>query len=376
MADINKIRKEIDQIDKELLPLFLKRMDCSHLVAEYKIANNMPILDKEREQEILRDKAAQVCDSLKESVVDFYSSIMRISRNAQQREIFEAAVQNQWEFPTKPLIENPTVAYQGIPGANSETALMEFFGEKCKKVNVMTFGEVLDAIDDGAADYGILPIENSSTGSISATYDLLSGRNFYILGEVKININHCLVAPQDAEIRDIKKVYSHEQGFMQCKDFFRNHPKMVFEPYHNTALAAKMISGLGDPSVAAIADHRTASLYNLKVLADNISSTSTNITRFVVISKSGYINSDCNKTSILFTLPDESGALSHILQVFADCELNLAKIQSMPNPAASFEYMFFVDFEGNLENPQTIGALNELSKKCASLRILGNYPSV
>ncbi len=377
MTDLNDLRKQIDEIDAELLPLFTKRMECSRKVAEYKIANNMPVFDPSREEQILNNKADLVSDELKTSVREFYSSIMKISK-AMQTKIIGAGRKADLldSFENGPMVTNPTVAYQGIPGANSETALIKFFGEDTKKINVMTFGEVLDAVESGDADYGVLPLENSSTGSISGAYDLLERRDMYIIGEVNVDICHCLVALPTAELRDIRKVYSHEQGYMQCKKFFDNYPKMTFHPYHNTAMAAKMISGLGDVSCAAVADIRTAELYGLQVLADNISSIGTNITKFVVVAKKGHLDKDNNKISVMFTLPHQSGALCKALSIFSDNGLNLLKILSRPSHDENFEYIFFVDFEGNLLDDAVKNAISQLDSFTESLKILGSYKGV
>ncbi len=375
MYDIDYLRNEIDKIDAELLPLFLKRMECSGKVAEYKRANNLPVLDKVREEQILNNKSKSVSTELQKSVRDFYTDIMKISRSYQAKELYTSVRNTPWlsGFKSVSLKADPTVAYQGIPGANSETALIKFFGEDTKKINVMTFSEVLDAIESGDADYGVLPIENSSTGSISGVFDLLEQKDFYIIGEVRVDIQHCLVGLPGAELRDIRNVYSHEQGYMQCKEFFKQYPKMEFQPYYNTAIAAKMIAGLGDISNAAVADGRTAKLYGLQILADNISSIKTNITRFAILAKEGIISPECDKISVMFTLPHQSGALCNVLSAFSDGGVNLLKIESRPGKDGNFEYLFFVDFEGNLKNSHIVNVLAEVMGSCASFRILGNY---
>ena len=375
MYDIKELRKKIDQIDSELLPLFLKRMEVSGMVADFKRENGLPVLDRKREKEILTNKMEKVNDEQKIPVRDFFAEVMRISRAFQTKVLSNPDNKELIlkDFEKSPLKNDPTVAYQGIPGANSETALLSFFGEDTKKVNVMTFSEVLDKIDSGEADYGVLPIENSSTGSISGVFDLLEKRNFYIVGEVAVDIHHALIGLSGAELRDIRKVYSHEQGYMQCKEFFSKYPKMTFEPYHNTAMAAKMILGLGDNSNAAIADERTAELYGLKVLASNISSIDVNITRFVVLSKKGSLDENHNKISTIFTLPDESGALSNILLAFSENGINLVKIESRPSHDGNFEYLFFVDFEGNLLDENVKNTLEIVSHSAKSLKVLGNY---
>lgn len=375
MYDIKLLRNKIDEIDSQLLPLFLSRMECSHQVADYKRANNLPVLDKEREKQILADKAAKVSDENKDAVKSFFAGIMAISRAAQTKDLTTASADlfKLEKFDSDELNSDPIVAYQGIPGANSETALIKFFGEECKKTNVMTFGEVADAVEAGNADFGVLPVENSSTGSISGVLDLLEKRDLYIIGEVAVEIDHCLVGMKGAELRDIRTVYSHEQGYMQCKAFIDSYPKMEFAPYHNTAMAAKMISGLGDISNAAIADRRTAQLYGLDILAENISSIGTNITRFAIIAKHGHLDPGYNKISIMFTLPHKSGALSSLLSVLADEGLNLVKIESRPSHNGSFEYIFFVDFEGNLLDEKINNVMAQIASSTASLKILGNY---
>ncbi len=375
MNELENLRKQIDEIDAELLPLFLKRMDCSAAIAKYKKANNLPVLDRVREKEILDNKTALADKDKSTAVRDFFSAIMSIS-SASQKKILApdaADVDLCKIFDRGELKSDPTVAYQGIAGANSETALIKIFGNSCKSVNTMTFAEVLDAVEKGAADYGILPLENSSTGSISDVYDLLESREFYIVGEVDIPIEHCLVGLQSSDIRDVRTVYSHEQGYLQCKDFFKNYPKIEFQAYYNTALAAKLIAGSGDNSKAAIADKRTADIYGLKILAENISSSDNNITRFAAIAKRGVLNEKCNKISILFSLPNESGSLNHILSEFADNGLNLVKIESRPIHDKNFEYMFFVDFEGNLLDEKVRKIINTIAKNTSYLKLLGNY---
>lgn len=376
MNDLEIQREKIDEIDKQLLPLFLERMNCSKAVADYKRKNNMPILDKAREKAILDHKMSLVEPEKATAVRDFFSSIMSISRAAQRKLLAsdKANIDLEKIFDTGSLKPDPTVVFQGVAGANSETALMKIFGADCKRINVMTFGETLEAVEKGEADYAVLPLENSSTGSISGVYDLLETRDFYIVGEVDVPIEHCLVSLPDAELSDIETVYSHEQGYLQCKEFFKSYPKIEFQAYYNTALAAKLIAGMGDKSNAAISDPRCASLYGLKILADDISTSHNNVTRFAAVAKRGVLNEGCGKISVLFTLPNESGALSHILSEFSINDLNLVKIESRPRRDRNFEYMFFVDFEGNLLDEKVQRVMDTLAESTSYLKILGNYP--
>ncbi len=377
MNDLEFQRKKIDEIDKQLLPLFLERMECSRAVAEYKKINNMLVLDKAREKEILDHKMSQVAPEKASAVRDFFSSIMSISRAAQRKQLASdiSAVDLDKTFDCGHLKSDPTVVFQGVAGANSETALIKLFGADCKRTNVMTFAETLDTVEAGTADYAVLPLENASTGSISGVYDLLEIRDFYIIGEVDVNIEHCLVAHPDAEIADIKTVYSHEQGYLQCKEFFKHYPEIEFKSYYNTAMSAKLVAGFGDKSLAAIADPRCADIYGLKVLARNISTSGNNVTRFAVVAKRGILNGSCDKISILFTLPHECGSLSHILSEFSVNGLNLLKIESRPLADKNFEYMFFIDFEGNLLDEKVQRVMGTVAESTSYLKILGNYPS-
>ncbi|MBQ9756944.1 MAG: chorismate mutase [Clostridia bacterium] len=375
MNELETLRNKIDEIDEKLLPLFLERMECSEKVADYKKRNNLPVLDKSREKQILDHKGSLVSPDKASFVRDFFSEIMSISRKSQRQFLacgdFDSDLYAG--FDRSDLKENPTVVFQGVAGANSETALMKIFGDDTKRINTMTFAEALDALDENRADYAVLPFENSSTGSISGVFDLLESRDLYIVSEVDVPIVHCLVAPQGATLDIIQSVYSHEQGYLQCKDFFKNYPKMKFTTYHNTALAAKYVAGMGDTTLAAIADKRTANIYGLKVLAENISTNQNNVTRFAAIAKRGILNEDCNKISILFTLPNESGSLHHILSEFKNSGLNLVKIESRPRHDRNFEYMFFVDFEGNLLDPSVRQVMSAIKENIAYLKILGNY---
>ncbi len=375
MNELETLRCEIDEIDSQLLPLFLKRMEYSKEVADYKRKNALPILDKTRENEILYKKTASVSSDKASFVRDFFSEIMAISRKAQRQLLSGSNLKNSLfeGFDRCGLKETPMVVFQGVSGANSETALMKIFGNDTNRINVMTFAETLDALQEGKADYAVLPFENSSTGSISGVFDLLENRELYIVSEVDVPISHCLVAPKGATLDTIRQVYSHEQGYLQCKEFFENYPKMKFSAYHNTALAAKYVAGLSDTSVAAIADKRTAEIYGLKILAENISTNQNNVTRFVAIAKRGILNENCNKISILLTLPNESGALCQILSEFKNSGLNLVKIESRPRCDKNFEYMFFIDFEGSLLDSDVQNVISAIQENTTSLKILGNY---
>lgn len=375
MKDLKTLRNEIDEIDRELLPLFLKRTEISRSVAQYKIENNLKVLDREREREILQSKTEGLSSDLKDSVYRFYSSVMAISRSVQSRELSasKGGADILAGFEHKELEKSGAVAYQGVKGAYSEEALTKAFGENAETISLMTFSEVVQSVVSGNAKYGILPIENSTTGSIADVCDLIEKNSLYIVGEVDIPIKHCLMALKGAELSDIKTVYSHEQGIMQCGDFLKKLGDVELKSYFNTALSAKKIAGGTDKTVAAIAGKRAAEIYGLDILCGDIASGEENTTRFAIVSKCGIINESCNKISLAFRLPHESGTLAGVLSALASGGLNLTKIESRPLKGEGFEYMFYADIEGNLLNSQVIGAINQLAGETSYIRLLGNY---
>lgn len=376
MNNLEDLRKKIDKIDSELMPLFTERMKCSADVAEYKRANNMPVLDKKRETEILNAKMQAAEEGFGAAVYDFYTAIMAISRAAQNERLAKKNAKIDISGFERSFKSDPTVVFQGAAGANSESALINIFGEDCKRKNAMTFAEVLDMVENGEADYGILPMENTFTGSITDVYDLLSERDLYIIAETDIPIEHCLIGMPDAELSDIKTVYSHEQAYLQSREFFSKMQDIDFKPHFNTALSAKVIAGCGDKSKAAIASRRAAKIYGLKVLAENISQSGSNATRFAAVAKKGVITEESSKISIHFTLPNESGSLDRILAVFARNGLNMVKIESRPSRDKNFDYWFFIDFEGCLLDDNTKRALEQVAEQAEGFRLLGNYKTV
>ncbi len=376
MNKLEELRKRIDEIDGELMPLFTARMKCSAEVAEYKRENSMPVLDKKRETEILNAKMNSAEEGFENAVYDFYTAIMAISRAAQSDKLGKTEAQIDLGGFEREFKSNPTVVFQGAAGAHSESALINIFGEECTRKNAMTFAEVLDIVERGDADYGILPIENTSTGSITDVYDLLSERDFYIIAETDIPIEQCLVGLRGAELGDIRTVYSHEQAYMQSREFFAGLKDISFEAHFNTALSAKVVAGSGDKSKAAIAGKRAAEIYGLKVLAENISGNANNATRFAAVAKKGIITKESEKISIHFTLPNESGSLDRVLAVFARNGLNMVKIESRPSLDRNFDYWFFIDFEGCLLDDNIKRALEQVKEQTEGFRLLGNYKSV
>lgn len=361
MKDIKQCRAEIDAIDKQLVSLFEQRMHVSRDVAAYKHANHMDIMDSAREQSVLVSRAELVAeDALKQPAMDFFREVMRISREEQRRYL-------------DAINETELVAYSGVPGAFSESAVVGFFGEDCQRVNFKTFEEVFAAVADGRVKYGVVPVENSSSGSINTVYDLLGQYSCHIVGEQLVRVEHCLLGLPGAKLEDITTVFSHEQGFAQCPTFLGEHPDWVTTPYFNTAIAAKHVSELGDRQNAAIASRLAARHYGLEILAPDIHSFDGNHTRFIVVSSSATPIGIPDKASITFAVRHERGTLMRALSSFVAMGMNLTHIESRPLHNCNWEYCFYVDLTGNVQENNLHILMASLDKDCENCRLLGAY---
>lgn len=377
MEDLLSLRRQIDYLDAQIVDLFRRRMDVTYQVGQYKVANHMNVLDDKREAEVLAKKTALVDGPLKTDVTTLFETIMAISRRQQRTLVAE---KDNWydEFKeslvaARSPLERPRVLYQGEPGAYAEEAAAAFFGEGCTRTNVTNWEDIFVALREGRADYGVLPIENSSTGSINQVYDLLAQYGACVVGEQTVRVNHCLMAPKGAALEELSHVYSHEQGLLQCGEYLKAHPGWTGHPVLNTAAAAKFVAERGDKTCAAIGSKRAADLYGLEVLAGGINSNTENFTRFVVVSPVLELRPGRDKISAMFSLSHKSGTLHRILTVFAVAGLNMVKLESRPIAGRSWEYLFFVDFTGDLTAPGMDGVLRELSQASETFRILGNY---
>lgn len=377
---LDKLRGEIDQIDKEIVHLFERRMAVTEQVGEYKQKINMPVLDKTRHRAVLESKAKLVeDDSLKTDVTLLFETIMGISRRQQRKIVREGAeepsyarIQDALSHRREP-VRAPRVVYQGEPGAYSEQASRNFFGPDVNAQGLKQFEDVFLAIRDGAADYGVVPIENNSTGAIRQVYDLLAKYEFSLVGETTVKVEHCLVAPKGASLKTITHVYSHEQGIFQSEEFLKQYPDWVPVASMDTAGSAKYVSEAGDITKAAICSERAAELYNLEILAEKVNYSAINTTRFVVVSPRMELREGADKISAVLTTPHESGCLHEILSIFAVNGLNMVKLESRPIPGKSWEYMFFVEFTGSLTAPHMDGVLREISQTAGDFRVLGNF---
>lgn len=380
MTELEQYRREIDAIDGELVQLFLRRMEVTGNVGRYKQERGIPVLDAGRERQVIAAKTALTDDpARKADVAALYESIMAISRRQQRTLVQEgeedpgfAAYLAALREARLPL-EHPRVVYQGEPGAYSEEAAVGFFGPEVESVGLPWFGDVFAALDRREADYAMLPIENSSTGSIRQVYDLLGQYQYYVVGEWQVKVDHCLMALPGVGLDDIKTVYSHEQGLMQSEKFLDEHRDWRRIPTLDTAGSAKQVAETGDRTAAAICSRRAAEIYGLRILKEGVNHNDWNYTRFVVVSPKMELREGRNKISAIFRLPHQSGSLHEILTIFAVQGLNLMKLESRPIPGRSWEYLFFLEFTGDLSAPGMEGVLHELSQLSAEFRLLGNF---
>ena len=364
MNDLERYRQQIDSIDKELIELFEKRLDVVLKVAEYKKANNSPVLHSNREKQVL-DKAV---DNLQNKdyapfAKQFMTDVMNVSKSLQSSYIAKEA-----------QVSADTIGFQGIEGSFSYGAAKKFFGDNACLKAYPEFEDVFKALDSGEISAGILPIENSNSGSVGAVYDLLCKYGFYISAEQYLKVDQNLLGVKGCSLDTIKEVYSHEQGFSQCSEFLAQHKDWKLIPYHNTAVSAKLVSDLNDPTVAAIASSQAAKLYGLEVLEGPINTSSENTTRFIIISKQfKYDNAD--KISIVCSLDDRAGTLYNLLSYFAYHNINMVKIESRPMHNKNWKYLFYVDFEGDFASEKVKTALELIEKGSEFFRILGAYKS-
>lgn len=361
MKDLIQCRAEIDAIDRQLARLFEQRMLVARDVARYKHENRMDILDASREQAVLADRAAQIQEELlKQPATEFFSELMRLSRQEQRRYLDD-------------LCPRQLVAYNGIPGAFSESAVVSFFGADCDRVCMKTFEEIFIAVARGDVKYGVLPIENSSSGSIHDVYDLMGKYSCHIVGEQLVRVEHCLLGIPGTKLEDIQTVFSHEQGFAQCGIFLDAHPNWIKTPYFNTAIAAEHVAKLGQKQYAAIASRLAAKHYGLEILAPDIHSFNSNHTRFVIVSASPTPIGKPDKATITFTVRHERGTLMRALSSFVAMGMNLTHIESRPLHESNWEYRFYIDLAGDVSTATLEILMNFLQSDCENCRLLGSY---
>ncbi|MBR5535192.1 MAG: prephenate dehydratase [Clostridia bacterium] len=365
MENLEYYRAEIDKIDTELIALMEKRMDVAKSIGTIKIKEGMQVLDASREQKVLRSRMEKVSEKEYEGVIEeFFVKVMALSRGVQQK-LMDS-------YNMKKALEGRAV-YQGVDGGYGSIAASKIFGENI--YNVKTFENVIEAVEKGEADYGVLPMENSTTGSITDVLDMLCMSDVYIVGETAIKVEHSLLVNKGANIEDITDVYSHEQGFFQCREFLKDK-NWNLNTVVNTAVGAKSVKESGDKTKAAIASKRAGKLYDLDILSEGINSGKANSTRFVIISKNPQFGEGATKAALSFSVPHVSGALVTALEIFAKHGVNLLKIESRPVIDRMGEYRFFAELEGNIGDENMIKAVEELKKYATGYKYLGNFKKI
>lgn len=371
---LEEIRKNIDNIDNQLVELFKQRMDCAKQVALYKKENHMPILNEKREQEILEcieEKGGEYGYASKL----LFSNIMELSRALQHDIIGSGEEMRTLIEKSKTSIEqnlpNLKIACSGIKGANAHEAVLNLFPNG-DAVFCNSFADVFKNIENETADFGVLPVENSSAGSVTDVYDLIIKYRFFITTAINLPIDHCLCALPQCSLNDIEEVWSHPQALAQCSNFISEN-KLKSVSWSNTAVAAKDVKNEKRLNLAAICSKQAAKEYGLKVLLENFQNSKNNSTRFIVIGKEPIIPNDADKISLCFSLPHITGSLYHTLCRFSSQGLNLTKIESRPKKDAPFEYMFYLDFSGNVKNEHIINLMCALSEEMPEFSFLGNY---
>lgn len=376
MKDLLELRDEIDRIDNRIVELYEERMKVSEQVAEYKIRNNRPVFDKEREKSKLDTLSKKAhSDFNRHGIRELFDQIMSMSRKKQYQLLDAHGIRQEQDFLCLDHLDygKARIVFQGVEGAYSQQAMMEYFGEDCDSYHVDTWKDAMEEIRNHKADFAVLPIENSSAGIVSENYDLLVDYDNYIVGEQIIKIEHTLLGLPEAELSDIATVYSHPQALMQCGEYLEARRGWEKISLKNTAMAAKKVREDGRKEQAAIASRITADIYGLKVLESGIQDNKNNSTRFIIVTGQKVYRRDAAKISICFEIPHESGSLYHMLSHFIYNNLNMTNIQSRPIRDRNWEYRFFIDFEGSFQDTAVQNALRGLSEETTSLKILGTY---
>lgn len=380
MEDLSDIRKEIDSIDTQIVELFKRRMSCADAVAAYKRAHDLPVLDRSRERELLSRRAAQVPEDMKVYTEVLFELLMEASRNRQGErlgtgghtveQIRDALAHSPELFP-----RDAYVACQGVEGAYQQIATDRIF----RHANIGyfdTFDAVFRAVEENYADFGVLPIENSTAGSVNQVFDLMMRHNFHIVRTCRLKVDHNLLAKPGCGLEDIRHIYSHEQAINQCGEFLSSLEGVTVHACENTAMASKMVAESERCDVAALASRACAGIYGLDVLASSAQDQGNNYTRFACISKDLSIYPGADRSTFMLVVNHEPGALYKVLAKFYDLDINIIKLESRPIPDRDFEFMFYFDIDCPAASPEFFTLVRSLESTCEEFRYLGSYSEV
>ena len=377
---LSDYRFKIDEIDEKLLKLFSERMETCAQIAAFKKENSLPVLDARREREKLQSVLKQTPESLRDYTPQLFSLIMEMSRSFQNRSIgtdsgLASALKKAIDETPQLFPESASVACQGVEGANSQFACEKLF----RSPNIMflsSFDAVFSSIEKGLCKYGVIPVENSTAGSVNSVYDLMLRHEFRIVRSVRIKVEHNLLAKPGTRLEDIREIYSHEQAISQCSAFLGTLKNVRVIPCENTAVAAKRVSESERSDIAALSSRQCMKYYGLSCVKENVQNTGDNYTRFICISKALEIYPGANRTSLMLTLPHEAGSLYKLLSRLYALDINLIKLESRPLPEREFEFMFYFGLDTPVYSPRLLQLLGELPEACESNHYLGSYSEV
>ena len=378
--DLNDYRRQIDEIDTQLLALFAQRMEVAAGIAAYKKAHDLPVLDSSRERQKLLDIAAKSPDAVKEYAVSLYSLLFELSRGYQNRVLGVSSdlteqIAQAIESTPKLFPESAAVACQGVEGAYSQLACDRLF----RLPNIFyfsSFDAVFSAIEKGLCQYGVIPLENSTAGSVNAVYDLMMRHHFHIVRSMRLKVDHNLLANPGAQLSGIREIFSHPQAIAQCAAFLQSLSGVKVTPCENTAAAAQRVAQSGRMDAAALSSRSCAELYGLTCLAASVQDQGNNFTRFICISRELEIYPGADRTSLMVVLPHRPGSLYKVLSRFYALGINLNKLESRPMPERNFEFMFYFDLDTPVYSPQFQQLMGELPGLCEEFSYLGSYSEV
>lgn len=378
--DLNDYRQQLDKLDDEMVELFTQRMELCAQIAAYKKENSLPVLDVRREREKLMDISEKTKPELRDYAMSLYSLIFELSRSSQNRLLgtdneltgsIKAAIDNTSKlFPSSAI-----VACQGVEGAYSQLACDKLF----KLPNIFyfsTFEAVFAAIDQGLCSYGVIPLENSTAGSVNMVYDLMQKHDFKIVRSIRLKVDHNLLVKPGTRLENIKEIYSHEQAISQCARYLQKFKGVKVIPCENTAVAAKMVAESGRNDVAALSSRQCMKLYGLECLEESVQDMGNNYTRFICISKNLEIYPGADRTSLMMVVSHQPGSLYKVLSRFYALGINLNKLESRPIPERNFEFMFYFDIDTSVYSPEFIQLMGELQSLSEEFVYLGSYSEV
>ncbi|MBQ6342011.1 MAG: chorismate mutase [Anaerolineaceae bacterium] len=378
--ELNEIRERINNLNDEMLALFMERMKLSEAVAAYKKEHKLPILDKTREREILAEMIQKGGAEYETYIYQFFNTLMNLSKARQSEilisdskvgEVIRKMVENEEAiFPKSGMI-----ACQGVEGANSQEACDRLFPHG-SILYVNTFEAVFQAVQSGLCKFGVLPIENSANGSVRTVYELLQKYRFYVVRSTRQWIHHTLLVKPGTKLADVKTIYSHQQAIGQCSVWLEKMKGVNVVPAGNTAIAAKMVADAAGKDCAAIASPRCAELYGLEILEDKIQDSDNNYTRFICISKEPVRYEGANHISLIVSCANTPGSLYEMLSKPASLGINMIKLESCPIPGRNFEFVFFVELEASVKEPAVLPMIEDLERSCPEIWFLGNYAEI